>query len=122
MHGLYKKWLQYYLDFCLNYHFSPIHQESLSHFMHKLQEKKQTKVQQEQAMRAIRLYYEISDAKGLLNKAPMSQPKSPLKDMPLSTGQDVTLREGLTVPIQKENAVPGSPAGNLAGIVSLRGR
>ena len=44
MHGLYKKWLQYYLDFYLNYHFSPTHQGSLSRFIYKLQEKNQTKV------------------------------------------------------------------------------
>lgn len=131
MHGLYKKWLQYYLDFCLNYHFSPIHQESLSHFIHKLQEKNQTKVQQEQAMMAIRLYYEISDARGfLINKAPMPQPTRPLKDTPLSARQNVIPREEPTVPLQKENvvlrsssvSVPGLREGNSAGIVGPSGR
>jgi hypothetical protein len=28
LHGVYKKWLQYYLDFCRKYHFPPIHKES----------------------------------------------------------------------------------------------
>jgi len=48
LHGVYKKWLQYYLDFCRKYHFPPIHKESLPHFILKLQEKKQTTMQQEQ--------------------------------------------------------------------------
>jgi hypothetical protein len=43
LHGVYKKWLQYYLDFCRKYHFPPIHKESPPHFILKLQEKKQTK-------------------------------------------------------------------------------
>ena len=73
LHGVYKKWLQYYLDFCRKYHFPPIHKESLPRFIHKLQEKKQTKVQQEEAVMAIALYYEILDAKGLLNKVPPQQ-------------------------------------------------
>jgi hypothetical protein len=68
LHGVYKKWLQYYLDFCRKYHFPPIHKESLPHFIHKLQEKKQTKVQQEQAVMAITLYYETQNTAILPDK------------------------------------------------------
>ena len=57
--GAYKKWLRYYRDFCRKYNFPPICKESLPHFIRKLQEKKQAKVQQEQAAKAITLYYEI---------------------------------------------------------------
>ena len=46
LQGAYKKWLRYYLDFCQKYHFPPIHKDSLPHFIRKLQEKKQTKIQQ----------------------------------------------------------------------------
>ena len=53
LQGAYKKWLRYYLDFCQKYRFPPIHKDSLPHFIRKLQEKKQTKVQQEQAVMAI---------------------------------------------------------------------
>ena len=56
--GEYKKWLQYYLDFCRKYDFPPSHQESLHSFIQKLQEKKQTKAQQERAAKAISLYYQ----------------------------------------------------------------
>ncbi len=49
LHGEYKKWLRYYLDFCVKYHFSPFQKESLPRFIHKLQEKKQSKDQQGQA-------------------------------------------------------------------------
>ncbi len=55
--GVYKKWLRYYLDFCRKYNFLPIRKESLPHFIRKLQGKKQTKAQQEQAVKAIMLYY-----------------------------------------------------------------
>ena len=47
--GSYRKWLQYYLDFCRKYDFPPNQQESLPKFIQKLQEKRQTKMQQDQA-------------------------------------------------------------------------
>ena len=68
LHGVYKKWLQYYLDFCRKYHFPPIHKESLPRFILKLQEKKQTTAQQEQASIAITLYYEIQNTAILPDK------------------------------------------------------
>ena len=49
VHGPYKKWLRYYLDFCQKYHFSDIDKNSLPRFIHKLQEKSQTKAQEAQA-------------------------------------------------------------------------
>ncbi len=62
-YGLYTKWLCYYLDFCRKYNFPQKQQESLPHFLKKLQEKRQTKAQQEQAVHAIALYYELLDTK-----------------------------------------------------------
>lgn len=67
-HGVYKKWLRYYLDFCRKYHFSPEHQTSLPHFIQKLQEKRQTRSQQEQASKAIALYYQIIHTRSQPNK------------------------------------------------------
>lgn len=55
----YHRWLRYYLDFCHKYHFPPERQESLPHFLKKLQEKQQTKAQQAQASHAISLYYDL---------------------------------------------------------------
>jgi hypothetical protein len=55
----YVKWLRYYLDFCSKYRFSNRQTESLRPFLNKLEEERQTKAQQEQAGRAIRLYYEM---------------------------------------------------------------
>jgi hypothetical protein len=37
LHGVYKKWLRYYLDFCRKYHFPPAHTQSLPRFIQKLQ-------------------------------------------------------------------------------------
>ena len=81
--GAYKKWLRYYLDFCRKYNFLPIRKESLPRFILKLQEKKQTKVQQAQAVKAITLYYEIFKAKGFTNKKPTPQTSSPPGYAPL---------------------------------------
>jgi integron integrase len=58
-HGSYKKWLRYYLDFCDKYRFLAEQRGSLPHFLQKLQEKRQTKAQQEQAASAIGLFYEV---------------------------------------------------------------
>jgi len=62
-HGSYKKWLRYYLDFCEKYHVPAHHRESLPKFLDKLEEKRQSKAQQEQAASAIGLLYEIYEEK-----------------------------------------------------------
>jgi hypothetical protein len=62
----YHKWLRYYWDFCHKYHFPPEQHASLPHFLKKLQEKRQTQVQQEQAAPAIWLFYALLDAKNSL--------------------------------------------------------
>lgn len=126
LHGVYKKWLQYYLDFCLKYHFLPIHRESLPHFINKLQEKQQTKVQQEQAVTAITLYYEMLGAKGLPDKAPMPQPASSQKCMISNDQQDIALPEWPVMSSQKEKNIfspsivssLASSAGNSTDIIS----
>ncbi|HWP49159.1 MAG TPA: integron integrase [Candidatus Limnocylindrales bacterium] len=73
-HAAYIKWLRYYLDFCQKYHFPHTQRESLPHFLHKLQEKKQTKAQQQQASHAISLYYELIHFRGSLNEVPSTKP------------------------------------------------
>jgi len=70
-HGFYKKWLRYYLDFCQKYQFPAQRRESLSDFLGKLEEKRQSKAQQEQAACAIGFFYEISGKKPLSEKPPM---------------------------------------------------
>jgi integron integrase len=57
--AVYLKWLRYYVDFCQKYHFPQTQRESLPPFLKKLQEKRQTQAQQEQAAHAIGLYYEM---------------------------------------------------------------
>jgi hypothetical protein len=58
-HGSYKKWLRYDLDFRAKCHFPAQHGESLFEFPGKLEEKRQSKAQQEQPASAIGLFYEI---------------------------------------------------------------
>lgn len=77
-HGLYKKWLRYYLDFCQKYHFPDAQRESLHPFLRKLEEKRQTKEQQEQAAHTIALYHEILDEKRPTGRFP-PHPKTTLK-------------------------------------------
>ena len=73
----YKKWLRYYLDFCRKYHFVHTQRDSLPHFLTKLQDKKRTKAQQQQASQAISLYYELFNPAGNHEKIPPSSKISP---------------------------------------------
>ena len=56
-HFLYLKWLRYYLDFCHKYGLKEYDTQSLTPFINKLKEKKQTAAQQQQAAEAIQIYY-----------------------------------------------------------------
>ena len=58
-HFLYKKWLRFYWDFCHKYHHKVYQQSSLSQFLNKLQQKRQTLEQQNQAKDAITLFYQL---------------------------------------------------------------
>jgi len=69
VHPHYKKWLRFYLDFCRKYRFMETERISLEHFLRKLQEKKQTDLQRQQASHAIMLYYELNEKKGSISKA-----------------------------------------------------
>ena len=66
----YTKWLRYYLDFCQKYHVPHAQQESLPRFLDKLQEKKQTQAQQQQASHAVSLYYELMRVRDAHSEVP----------------------------------------------------
>jgi len=55
----YRKWLRYYLGFCLKYNHNHLDKNNLKLFIEKLKEKKQTEQEQKQAFHAISLYYEL---------------------------------------------------------------
>lgn len=57
----YRKWLRYYLDFCLKYHHQRSKKESLSHFLRKLKDKNQSEQQRKQAYYAVAVFYEIKN-------------------------------------------------------------
>jgi len=69
LHGLYQKWLRYYLDFCQKYRFPPRQENSLPPFLRKLQDKQQSQTQQGQAAATITLYYDIFRESGRLGAA-----------------------------------------------------
>ncbi len=58
-HFHYRKWLRYYLDFCLKYNHEPINKDSLALFIQKLKDKNQTEQQRKQAVAAVTIYYKI---------------------------------------------------------------
>ena len=62
VHNNYKKWLRFYLDFCHKYCHRYADRESLKHFMLKLHEKNQSTAMQEEAAKAVSLYYEMLQA------------------------------------------------------------
>ena len=70
-HWSYIKWLRYYLDFCEKYDFRDAKIESLAPFLRKLKEKNQTKEQQQQAMDAVELYFDLTDGKYPIPKLPL---------------------------------------------------
>ena len=57
-HFHYRKWLRYYLDFCLKYHHEPVNKESLAPFIQKLKDKNQAEKQQKQVFDAIYIFYQ----------------------------------------------------------------
>jgi integron integrase len=66
-HNNYVKWVRYYLDFCLKYRFTPYERTSFSHFSQKLNDKKQSLTDIEEAYQAYLLltpYYEIPVQEG----------------------------------------------------------
>ena len=58
-HGLYFKWLKYYLDYCEKYDYDPYNLNSIPDFLKKLQEKRQSTSQQKQAKDAIHIFLDL---------------------------------------------------------------
>ena len=58
-HFHYRKWLRYYLGFCLKYRYEILKEENLLYFLKKLKDKNQTEQQQKQAFHAASIFYEI---------------------------------------------------------------
>ena len=54
----YKKWLRYFLDFCVKYPVPEARPDQVRLFIDKLREKKQTPAQQKQAAHSVSLYFE----------------------------------------------------------------
>ncbi len=60
LHQYYFKWLRYYLDYCSKYHLPDKSSKSLTQFLLKLKEKKQTDDQQKQAGHAVSSYLDLA--------------------------------------------------------------
>ena len=71
----YVKWIRFYLDFCHKYNFQQRTNKSLSAFMDKLREKRQSEKQRKQAHHAVELYFELvfRSAKKLENNEAQEQ-------------------------------------------------
>ncbi len=85
LHGMYQKWLRYYLDFCRKYHLPPKHEKSLPPFIKKLQDKQQSQAQQEQWEGEVRA--ECVWKNRFLSHPPLDRPKvyvSPLRNSALN--------------------------------------
>ncbi len=57
--AFYKKWLRFYWDFCHKYQHDVFHVSSLPLFIQKLQDKRQSVQQQNQAKHAVSIFYEL---------------------------------------------------------------
>ena len=107
-HYQYQKWLRYYHDFCYKYQFITADLDSLPYFIRKLHEKGQAMPQQEQASRAIQLYYSMPST----NTPDI--PKSPNHPkVPGNTNQE-TRKNGIP-----KSTKPATETGNFSGDSSL---
>jgi hypothetical protein len=59
-HNFYKKWLQYYLDFCGKYRHPELSSKSLTRFLGKLREKNKPEPQVRQAAYAVSIYLDLN--------------------------------------------------------------
>jgi len=59
LHTFYRKWLRYYLDFCQKYTSGRTGENSLSAFISKLRDKKQSEFMQKQARHAVVVFHEM---------------------------------------------------------------
>jgi integron integrase len=98
---MYQKWLRYYLDFCQKYHVPPKHEKSLPPFIQKLQDKQQSREQQEQAVRAVTLYYELLNEMGIPYKALLPRPAIPPGRVSLSDKKQIFVSAAPAKQIQK---------------------
>ena len=88
--GQYKKWLRYYLDFCDKYPVPAANSDLVRLFCEKLQVKKQSKAQREQAAHAVSLYFEMmrhdketpSQGNVPRDEVPEKEAVSPENDLP----------------------------------------
>jgi hypothetical protein len=64
-HRYYLKWLRYFLDFCHKYQFKQETNESLSAFLKRLDQKRQSLQQQKQANQAIQYYFACTQSSQL---------------------------------------------------------
>lgn len=74
-HGVYIKWLRYYLGFCKKYKHSYAGRPSLFLFINKLRDKGQTHQQQIQASKAVEIYYS-----GLTTQTSFVKPQENVKE------------------------------------------
>ncbi|MFH2046203.1 MAG: integron integrase [Pseudomonadota bacterium] len=102
----YKKWLRYYLDFCGKYSHPPANKDKLLLFVRKLQEKKQTKEQQDQAIIAVNLYYEVIEMKGLTDKEIVTQSVNYREYIPSKSHKAFSVREAVNGPAKQDNSLP----------------
>jgi hypothetical protein len=71
-----------------------------------LQEKKQTKAQQEQAANAIKVYFETLGAKSPSREEPLIQSPGPGRYAPSGGGERLSIHESRAKPVQYEKSTP----------------
>jgi integron integrase len=119
-HGLFKKWLRYYLDFCERYQFSATRKESLPEFLGKLREKRQTKAQQEQAACAIGVFYDSIDGKPPSQKPPMALGSTPPRKAYHKDVKERSVHEASSKPLGTRGASWETEYAALANEIKVR--
>jgi integron integrase len=100
----YRKWLRFYLDFCMKYRHPPRDPDSLEPFLQKLASKNQSKASQEQAAASVTLYYDI------IRNWPDSGSLSPVISKPADTApKQVAVSKEIAKPFARNRLGTASP-------------
>jgi integron integrase len=123
--GHFKKWLQYYLDFCNKYQFAAEKRSSLPAFIDKLKSKQQSKAKCEQAKQAIAVFYQLSDSLGrkhIDGTSPVlpETPPAYTKEPEVTKGRSDTNKSA--VPVEYKETKTGDTSANESAFSDNNGR
>ncbi len=109
LYSFYRRWLRFYFDFCHKYQHDPANRESLSSFLAKLVEKKQSGQFRKQAAHGVSLFYDDMPSATIApapSPSPPPQPRAPANTEPLHSTVVTDNHQGNLHDLQQESPAP----------------